>query len=33
MLKRKWTQGHYNFFNDLAQVQKKKVSVPCQSMI
>ena len=33
VLKRKWTQGLYHFSDELAQLQKKKVSVPRQSMI
>ena len=33
VLKRRWTQGLYHFSDELAQLQKKKVSVPRQSMI
>ena len=33
IFKRRWTQGLYHFSDELAQLQKKKVSVPRQSMI
>ena len=33
VLKRKWTKSLYHFSDELAQLQKKKVSVPRQSMI